>query len=748
MFAITAVFSAAAGELRVVGDDQDNNVVISRDAGGTILVNNGAVVIAGGTPTVANTNHLHIVGAGGNDQLSLDQANGPLPGAAIFGGAGNDVLIGGSGIDFVDGGPGNDIASLGGGDDTFQWNPGDGSDVVEGQGGDDEMAFNGSADSEVFAISASGNRVRFTRDFGNVSMDLNDVEAISLHALGGADTITVNDQTATDLLEVNLDLQGPAGAGDGQTDAVILNGTNADEGFQIASFDSGSRVAAAGLFPFLNIVGAEGAIDGLTVNALGGNDVVDAGSLAANAIGLTLNGGAGNDELLAGGGNDLVNGGAGDDRVFLEAGDDTFVWNPGDGSDTVEGMTGRDTMVFNGNDLNENFTISANGPRGRVTRDVGNVAMDLGDVERVDVNPLGGADVIVTNELNGTNVTEINLNLSGAPAGNVGDAQADSVIVNGSNGPELIPVLGTAGGILVNGDFLGQNGLPYFMVIRAVDSADTLRINGNGANDRIEADLDTPVILIADGGAGQDTVDVASTASNGVVSVAPGSGSDTVNVNTDARGVANVSFDSTQRIGALSVGSGGVVTLTSGGTKVLTVASLSISGTGMLNLSDNNLIVDYTGASPVGSIQALLTSGFANGAWNGVGINSSSAASTPNRALGFAEATDLFGVFPATFAGQSVDASSVLIRFTVPGDANLDRAANIGDFAAVAANFNGAGTRWSRGNFNYNAATDLADFAALAANFNRSIAGDLPRAVFTNRQIADIEPEDVAGIFG
>ena len=136
-----------------------------------------------------------MVGGGGNDNLSLDETNGALPAAAFFGGDGNDVLIGGSGDDFVDGGPGNDIVFLGAGDDTFQWNPGDGSDTVEGQGGRDTMVFNGSDAAEKFDISANGNRVRFTRDVGNVTMDLNGVEEIDLNALGGADTITVNDQT-------------------------------------------------------------------------------------------------------------------------------------------------------------------------------------------------------------------------------------------------------------------------------------------------------------------------------------------------------------------------------------------------------------------------------------------------------------------------------------------------------------------------------------------------------------------------
>ena len=75
-------------------------------------------------------------------------------------------------------------------------------------------------------------------------MDLDGVEEIDLNALGGADTITVNDQSATDLFDVNLDLNGSAGSGDGQADAVIINGTDGDDIGQIAAFDNGTRIGA------------------------------------------------------------------------------------------------------------------------------------------------------------------------------------------------------------------------------------------------------------------------------------------------------------------------------------------------------------------------------------------------------------------------------------------------------------------------------------------------------------------------
>src|SRR4051794_20609329 len=93
--ATTATFGA--GVLSVNGDSLDNTITVSRDAAGRILVNGGAVAVIGGTPTVANTARVQVFGLGGNDVLTLSEANGALPAANLFGGADNDVLTGGGG---------------------------------------------------------------------------------------------------------------------------------------------------------------------------------------------------------------------------------------------------------------------------------------------------------------------------------------------------------------------------------------------------------------------------------------------------------------------------------------------------------------------------------------------------------------------------------------------------------------------------------------------------------------------------
>ena len=153
-----------------------------------------------------------------------------------------------------------------------------------------------------------------------------------------------------------------------------------------------------------------------------GDDVVrfDAINGAINTS-ATIDGGRGNDTLLGGSGADTLNGGPGDDVVDgnggvdtgnLGSGDDEFIWDPGDGSDVVEGGSGHDTLTFNGAAGAEQFDVSANGEQAHVFRTQGAITMDLDDVEQVDINALGGADLVTTNDLSGTDLTTVNANLA------------------------------------------------------------------------------------------------------------------------------------------------------------------------------------------------------------------------------------------------------------------------------------------------------------------------------------------------
>jgi hypothetical protein len=176
--------------------------------------------------------------------------------------------------------------------------------------------------------------------------------------------------------------------------------------------------------------------------------------------------------------------------------------------------------------------------------------------------------------------------------------------------------------------------------------------------------------------------------------------------------------------------SGGKFSFTSGGDKVARTNSLSMNpAAAQLDVADNAMIVDYPhgGPNPVGNIVSLIDSGYAGGAWTGNGITSSiAAAMLGDRAVGYALSSEIFSSFPALFFGESVDSSVVLIRLTLPGDADLSEKVDINDFARLAANFNQTG-RWPQGDFNYDLSVSISDFALLAANFNQGIVTGVPR---------------------
>jgi Ca2+-binding RTX toxin-like protein len=433
--------------------------------------------------------------AAGQIKLTIDGGSGN---DTLIGSAGNDFLIGGDGNDFVDGNQGSDTAFLGAGNDTFQWDPGDGSDTVEGQDGTDTLLFNGANIAEKITISANGSRTLLTRDVGNVTMDLNGIEHIQLNMLGGADTVTVNDLSGTDVNQVAIDLSAaPAGSGtgDGAADTVITNGTANDDKINVVT--SGSSIVVKGLAAQVTVSGAESLNDSLIVNGGAGNDTIDASKLHAGQINLMLNGGDGDDKIIGSAGNDVVNGGKGSDVAFLGAGNDVFVWNPGDGSDIVEGQAGVDTLQFNGANVDEKIDISANGGRVRLARDVGVVTMDLNSIETVNVGALGGADTITVNDLTGTDTSQVNIDLAGingAP-----DGAADTVVINGTQGSDAITINNNNGVVTVTG-------LAETVTISNFDSNDSIVINGLGGDDVITATGLTGMQFIANGGDGNDVI--------------------------------------------------------------------------------------------------------------------------------------------------------------------------------------------------------------------------------------------------
>ena len=280
------------GTLKVKSGDQDNAVAIRLKAGDPTRVQ----VDAGDDGTDdfsfarSDVVAINVRTGDGDDSVRIDDANGAFTNSiptTIAGGDGNDTLEGGQvqvaaenetykggdGDDLVDGGKGNDTADLGDGNDTFRWDNGEGSDVIEGKDGSDTMVFNGAAIAENVTMTANGGRLTFFRVQGNVTMDTDGVEIVEDNTLGGADSVTVNDLTGTDVTETNLDLAGTLGgsAADGTVDNVVVNATNGDDDISVIGNGSGADVT--GLATTVSVTHAD-PTDTLSVNTLAGADSV------------------------------------------------------------------------------------------------------------------------------------------------------------------------------------------------------------------------------------------------------------------------------------------------------------------------------------------------------------------------------------------------------------------------------------------------------------------------------------------
>jgi hypothetical protein len=298
------------------------------------------------------TGVLALFGGDGNDSILGGNAND-----TIYGGFGNDTMIGAVGNDTLFGEDGNDLfgdpstAANGvaddpgadfynGGDgiDQFVWETGDGNDIIQGGvDGADILRFLGAdATADAFTVTQAGAApTHLNVVLAAETVDTHGVEQVILTGRTGADTVTVNDLTPTELEHLVLDLTA------GDADAVTVNGRAADDNILITTSAAGT-VNLLGLpgydIRLLNVAGGAGA-DTLTVNGNDGNDVIKSVDGVEAQVNIVLNGNAGDDFLSA---DATLNGGTGDD--FLEGGSGDDVINGGAGEDTMIGLAGADTF--------------------------------------------------------------------------------------------------------------------------------------------------------------------------------------------------------------------------------------------------------------------------------------------------------------------------------------------------------------------------------------------------------------------
>jgi hypothetical protein len=122
------------------------------------------------------------------------------------------------------------------------------------------------------------------------------------------------------------------------------------------------------------------------------------------------------------------------------------------------------------------MSLSANASRAVLIRDIAQIRMDLANLEQVDVRALGAADSLTVNDLTGTDVTGVDLDLASTLA--TPDGSADSVTLRGTGFADAVRVRADGSDVTVAG-------LPAAVRISGAEPADHLQVNTVGGDDSV-----------------------------------------------------------------------------------------------------------------------------------------------------------------------------------------------------------------------------------------------------------------------
>jgi autotransporter-associated beta strand protein len=151
--------------------------------------------------------------------------------------------------------------------------------------------------------------------------------------------------------------------------------------------------------------------------------------------------------------------------------------------------------------------------------------------------------------------------------------------------------------------------------------------------------------------------------------------------------------------------------------KITLLSSLTIATGGELDITNNQLFIDYgSGPDPIASIAAWIANGFYG--LSGPQIISSSiatadAASGLSYGIGYADSADPGN--PANLPGGTIE-----IMFTLLGDANLDGTVNAEDYTLFSQNLGQSGMHWDEGDFNYDGTVNAEDYTLFSQNLGQS----------------------------
>jgi hypothetical protein len=291
-----------------------------------------------------------------------------------------------------------------------------------------------------------------------------------------------------------------------------------------------------------------------------------------------------------------------------------------------------------------------------------------------------GSEAATVDFTNGNPVPSGGISFSGGTGAN------DSLTIAGGSSADSVSI--GASTVSVN----GSANVSYSAV-------ETLTINTDSGNDTLtQTATPTAANVTFNGGTGSDTLNVNGGTFTFSADPAVGTSSLTVNDNASVVFTGNNSTNAAVRnLAALVVTAGHAATINTSTSfvahpVVLDVPSLTLSGAGALNLTNNELITNGNAAL----IRTML------------GTGKPIVTTASGGALGYKDLT----------------ASAEEVRFVLLGDSDLDTHVNVSDLANLAGNFGATtGATWIQGDFDNNGNVNVADLADLAGNFGNTLGG-------------------------
>lgn len=131
------------------------------------------------------------------------------------------------------------------------------------------------------------------------------------------------------------------------------------------------------------------------------------------------------------------------------------------------------------------------------------------------------------------------------------------------------------------------------------------------------------------------------------------------------------------------------------------LSGLTLGG-GTADLRNNTILLSYSGPSPAAAIGAAVAAG-----------SLFSSLADANHSVGFADSAD------QVVAG--LPANTVEVKYTVPGDANLDGVVDFSDLVILARNYGRKTAHWDQGDFNYDGSVGFDDLVTLARHYSQKL---------------------------